>query len=76
MLAVLSTAVADRLGHRPGSKRRHLFETGDGDRVNPFGDRSAGGDAGATACRGCGTGLESRTYRYCRSCHALESGGD
>lgn len=73
---VLSVAVADRLGHRLGPAREHLFETDDGDRKNPFGELSAGGDAGPTACRGCGTDLESRTDRYCRSCHALESGGD
>jgi len=56
-----------RVGH-PGPKRRHLHETGDGERANPFADLSAGAEAAAEQCRDCGTALESESFRYCGSC--------
>jgi len=69
-VAVVATAVTVRRQGRPGPKRQHLFETEDGERSNPFSDLSEGARDGTESsdCRGCGTHLDSESFRYCVSC--------
>jgi len=69
-VAVVATVVTVLCQGRPGPKRRHLFETEDGERTNPFSDLSEGARnrAEANGCRACGTHLESGSFRYCVSC--------
>jgi hypothetical protein len=68
--AVLATAVTAARRGPPGPKRTHLYETGDGERANPFGDLSEGAREGTDpgGCRNCGTALESPLFRFCVSC--------
>ncbi|PSP66947.1 hypothetical protein BRC70_08620 [Halobacteriales archaeon QH_6_68_27] len=56
-----------RVGH-PSPKRRHLYETEEGERANPFRDLSMGAEAAAESCGDCGAALESESFRYCGSC--------
>lgn len=69
-VALVTTVVAVLQHGRPGPERRHLFETDDRERANPFGDLPEGARdrAEADGCRACDTRLESTSFRYCVSC--------
>lgn len=67
-VSVTGVAVSVRRGHAPGEKRTYLFETGTGERDNPFSDLAEGADGSAPSCRRCGTGLSAAAYHYCTAC--------
>lgn len=70
MLAVstVGVAVSVRRGHAPDEKRTYAFETGTGERYNPFSDLSEGAENSDRACRQCGTVLSTEVYDYCTAC--------
>ena len=52
-LVVGTLVTVARVGH-PSPKRRHLYETEEGERANPFRDLWAGAEAAAESCGDCG----------------------